>query len=182
MQKHSFAHTFRDKIKHGRLNKRGTSTANPKKEHHHGGAVCHGILARHPCHHPHCPLCCHRRCSPAILVTISIALLPSPSLSLATLIAATVVAAAIALVVAFPAPLSSSLLVTLIATTVVAAAIALIVACPAPSFRIPHKPLAGSLKMLHAPAHWRGIRRASQTKIYNLETNEFVSNPPFSKI
>jgi len=49
-------------------------------------------------------------------------------------------------------------------------------------FKIPHMPLAGSLKVLHAPAHRGGIRRASQTKIYNLETREFVSNPPFSKI
>ncbi len=48
-------------------------------------------------------------------------------------------------------------------------------------FRIPHMPPAGSLKVLHAPAHRRGIRRASQTKIYNLETNEFVSSPPFLK-
>ncbi len=48
-------------------------------------------------------------------------------------------------------------------------------------FRIPHKPLAGSLKVLHAPACRGGIRRASQTKIYNLETNEFISNPPFLK-
>jgi hypothetical protein len=48
-------------------------------------------------------------------------------------------------------------------------------------FRIPHKPLAGSLKVLHAPAHQGGIRRASQTKIYNFETDEFVSNPPFLK-
>ncbi len=48
-------------------------------------------------------------------------------------------------------------------------------------FRIPHMPLAGSLKVLHAPAHRGGIRRASQTKIYNLETDEFVSNPPFLK-
>ncbi len=47
------------------------------------------------------------------------------------------------------------------------------------SFRIPHKPPAGSLKVLHAPACWGGIRCASQTKIYNLETDEFVSNPPF---
>jgi hypothetical protein len=39
MQKHSFAHTFRAKIKQGRLQKGGASTANPKKEHHHGGAV-----------------------------------------------------------------------------------------------------------------------------------------------
>jgi hypothetical protein len=38
------------------------------------------------------------------------------------------------------------------------------------------------LKVLHAPAHRGGIRRASQTKIYNLETDEFVSNSPFSKI
>jgi hypothetical protein len=31
-------------------------------------------------------------------------------------------------------------------------------------FRIPHKPPAGSLKVLHAPEHWGGIRRKSQTK------------------
>jgi hypothetical protein len=37
------------------------------------------------------------------------------------------------------------------------------------------------LKVSHAPARWGGIRRAPQTKIYNLETREFVSNPPFSK-
>jgi hypothetical protein len=42
-------------------------------------------------------------------------------------------------------------------------------------------PPAGSLKVLHAPARRGGIRRASQTKIYNLESREFVSNPPFSK-
>jgi hypothetical protein len=42
-------------------------------------------------------------------------------------------------------------------------------------------PPAGSLKVLHASALWGGIRRASQTKIYNLENDEFVSNPPFSK-
>ncbi len=35
----SFAHTFRAKIKQGRLQKWGASTDNPKKEHHHGGAV-----------------------------------------------------------------------------------------------------------------------------------------------
>ena len=46
-------------------------------------------------------------------------------------------------------------------------------------FRIPHMPPAGSLKVLHAPARWGGIRRTSQTKIYNLETDEFVSYPPF---
>jgi hypothetical protein len=40
MQKHSFAHTFHAKIKQGQLQKGGASTANPKKEHHHGGAVC----------------------------------------------------------------------------------------------------------------------------------------------
>ncbi len=56
----------------------------------------------------HCPLRRRRRCLPANLVTISIALPPSPSSSLATLIAATVVAAAIALVVAHPAPSSPS--------------------------------------------------------------------------
>jgi hypothetical protein len=39
MQKHSFAHTFRAKIKQGRLQKGSASTANPKKEHHHGGAI-----------------------------------------------------------------------------------------------------------------------------------------------
>ena len=49
-------------------------------------------------------------------------------------------------------------------------------------FKIPHKPPTGSLKVLHAPARRGGIRRASQTKINNLETDEFVSNPPFSKI
>ena len=37
-------------------------------------------------------------------------------------------------------------------------------------FRISHKPLAGSLRVLHAPA-----------KINNLGTDEFDSNPPFSK-
>jgi hypothetical protein len=40
------------------------------------------------------------------------------------------------------------------------------------SFKIPHKPPAGSLKVLHAPARRGGIRRAPQTKIYNLETRE----------
>jgi hypothetical protein len=133
MQKHSFPHTFRAKIKHGRLKKGGASTANPKKEHHHGLAVCHVILAYHPRCHRHCPLRCRRHCSPANLVTISITLPPSPSLSLATLITSTVFTAAIALVVAHPAPLSSLLLATLIATTVIAAAIALVVARPAPS-------------------------------------------------
>jgi hypothetical protein len=49
-------------------------------------------------------------------------------------------------------------------------------------FRIPHMPPSGSLKVLHAPVRRGGIRRASQTKIYNLETDDFVSNPPFSKI
>jgi hypothetical protein len=39
-------------------------------------------------------------------------------------------------------------------------------------FKIPHMPPAGSLKVLHAPARRGGIRRASQTKIYNLETGE----------
>jgi hypothetical protein len=48
-------------------------------------------------------------------------------------------------------------------------------------FRIPHMPPAGSWKVLHAPVRWGGIWRASQTKIYNLETDEFISNPPFSK-
>jgi hypothetical protein len=137
MQKHSFAHTFRTKIKHGRIKKGGASTANPKKEHCHGGAVRHGILARHPCCHRHCPLCRHRRCLPTNLVTVSIALPPSPSLLLATLIATTVVAAAIALVVARPTILSSLLFATLIAATVVAAAIALVVAHPAPSSPLP---------------------------------------------
>jgi hypothetical protein len=40
MQKHSFAHTFRAKKKQGQLQKGIASTANPKKEHHNGGAVC----------------------------------------------------------------------------------------------------------------------------------------------
>jgi hypothetical protein len=48
-------------------------------------------------------------------------------------------------------------------------------------FKIPHKPPAGSLKVLHALARREGIRRAPKTKINNLETDEFVSNPPFSK-
>jgi hypothetical protein len=39
-------------------------------------------------------------------------------------------------------------------------------------FKIPHKPPAGSLKVLHAPARRGGIRRAPQTKIYILETRE----------
>jgi hypothetical protein len=42
-------------------------------------------------------------------------------------------------------------------------------------------PPAGSSKVLRAPARRGGIRRASQTKIYNLETGEYVSNPPFLK-
>ncbi len=46
----------------------------------------------------------------------------------------------------------------------------------------PHMPLAGSLKVLRAPKRRGGIWRASQTKIYNLETDEFVSNPPVSKM
>jgi hypothetical protein len=40
MQKHSFAHTFCAKIKQGQLQKGGASTANPEKEHPHGGVVC----------------------------------------------------------------------------------------------------------------------------------------------
>jgi len=48
-------------------------------------------------------------------------------------------------------------------------------------FRIPHKPPAGSLRVLHAPARRGGIQHASKTKINNLETDEFASNPPFSK-
>jgi hypothetical protein len=36
MQKHSFARTFHTKKKQGQLKK----GANPKKEHHHGGAIC----------------------------------------------------------------------------------------------------------------------------------------------
>jgi hypothetical protein len=43
-------------------------------------------------------------------------------------------------------------------------------------------PPAGSLKVLRAPAPRGGIWCAPKTKIYNLETDEFVSNPPFSKI
>jgi hypothetical protein len=45
MQKHSVAHTFPTKKKQGRLQKGGTSTANPKKEHQHGGAV--RLVKRH---------------------------------------------------------------------------------------------------------------------------------------
>jgi hypothetical protein len=40
MQKHSFAHTFCAKIKQGRRQKEGASTANTKKEHHYGGSNC----------------------------------------------------------------------------------------------------------------------------------------------
>jgi hypothetical protein len=41
MQKHnSFSHTFHAKIKQGQLQKGIASSANPKKEHHHGGAIC----------------------------------------------------------------------------------------------------------------------------------------------
>jgi hypothetical protein len=69
------------------------------------------ILTCHPCCHRHCPLFCRRRCLPSNLVTVSIALPPSPSLLLATLIAATVLTAAIALVVACPAPLLPSPLI-----------------------------------------------------------------------
>jgi hypothetical protein len=36
----SFAHTFCTKIKQSQLQKGGASTANPKKENHHGGAIC----------------------------------------------------------------------------------------------------------------------------------------------
>jgi hypothetical protein len=53
------------------------------------------IIAHHPCRHRHCALHHRRCCLPAILVTITIALPPSPSLPLATLIAI-----AIALIVA----------------------------------------------------------------------------------
>jgi hypothetical protein len=49
-------------------------------------------------------------------------------------------------------------------------------------FRIPHKPPAGFLRVLHAPARRGGIRRASKTKINNLGTDEYASNLPFSKI
>ncbi len=45
----------------------------------------------------------------------------------------------------------------------------------------PTMPPAGSLKVLRAPARRGGIRRAPKTKIYNLETGEYVSNPPFLK-
>ena len=48
-------------------------------------------------------------------------------------------------------------------------------------FRIPHKPPAGFLRVLHAPARQGGIRRVSKTKINNLGTDEFVSNPPILK-
>ena len=48
-------------------------------------------------------------------------------------------------------------------------------------FRTPCMPPAGSLKVLHAPALPGGIRRASQTKIYILETDELAKKniPPF---
>ncbi len=39
-------------------------------------------------------------------------------------------------------------------------------------FRIPHHALAGSSKVLRAPARQGGTQRASQTKIYILETGE----------
>ncbi len=42
-------------------------------------------------------------------------------------------------------------------------------------------PPAGSLKVLRAPARRGEIWRTFQTKIYNLDTDEFFSNPPFSK-
>jgi hypothetical protein len=48
MQKHtlhSFAHIFCAKIKQGQLRKGGASTANPNKEHHHGGAI--HLVKRH---------------------------------------------------------------------------------------------------------------------------------------
>ncbi len=41
-----------------------------------------------------------------------------------------------------------------------------------PSLEYPTMPPSGSLKVLRAPARRGGIRRASQTKIYNLETGE----------
>ncbi len=50
-----------------------------------------------------------------------------------------------------------------------------------PRLKYPTMPPAGSSKVLRAPARQGGIRRASQTKIYNLETGEYVSNPPFLK-
>jgi len=64
---------------------------------------------------------------------------------------------------------------------------------PLTLFRIPHKPPAGSFRVLHAPARRGGIRRTSKTQRAgegsgarqkpktNLETDEFASNPPFSK-
>jgi len=36
--------------------------------------------------------------------------------------------------------------------------------------------------VLHAPARRGGIRNGSKTKINNLGTDEYASNPPFSKI
>jgi hypothetical protein len=54
-------------------------------------------------------------------------------------------------------------------------------ACLVSCLEYPTCPQAGSLKVLRAPVHRGGIQHASQTKIYNLETDEFVSNLPFSK-
>ncbi len=50
------------------------------------------------------------------------------------------------------------------------------------SLEYPTMPPAGFLKVFCAPARQVGIWRTSKTKIYNLETGEFSSNLPFSKI
>jgi hypothetical protein len=124
MQKHSFAHTFCAKTKHGRLKKGGASTANPKKN-----IPWLSCLPWHPCPLP---------LSPSPLPSS----MPSPMLArqpchhlhrLATLTLLVACHPAIALVVARPAPSSSLLLATLIAATVVATAITPVVTHPAPS-------------------------------------------------
>jgi len=50
-----------------------------------------------------------------------------------------------------------------------------------PLFRIPRKPLAGSLRVLHAPQRAGEGSGARQKPKSNLKTDEFASNPPFSK-
>jgi len=47
-------------------------------------------------------------------------------------------------------------------------------------FIIPHKPPAGSFRVLHASARGEGYGARQKPKT-NLETDEFASNPPFSK-
>jgi hypothetical protein len=48
-------------------------------------------------------------------------------------------------------------------------------------FRIPHKPPAGSLRVLHASARRGWIRRASKTKINNLGIDELLATRHFQK-